>query len=79
MCNFVINEFNPTFEVQKMGNKAFQNASFGNAKAIDRLAHWKALLVDPIFKFVPLPAVSHALSVQFPNNPSIDSHNLCRI
>ena len=27
----VINEFNPTFEVQKIGNEAFQNASFGNA------------------------------------------------
>ena len=24
----VINEFNPTFEVQNMGNEAFQNASF---------------------------------------------------
>ena len=31
VCNFVINEFNPTFEVQNMGNEAFQNASFGNA------------------------------------------------
>ena len=29
VCNFVINEFNPTFEVQNMGNEAFQNASFG--------------------------------------------------
>ena len=28
ICNFVINEFNPTFEVQNMGNEAFQNASF---------------------------------------------------
>ena len=27
----VINEFNPTFEVQKMGNEAFQNGSFANA------------------------------------------------
>ena len=27
--NFDINEFNPTFEVQNMGNEAFQNASFG--------------------------------------------------
>ena len=27
----VINEYNPTFEVQNMGNEAFQNASFGNA------------------------------------------------
>ena len=27
----VINEFNPTFEVQNMGNEAFQNASFWNA------------------------------------------------
>ena len=26
----VINEFNPIFEVQKIGNKAFQNASFAN-------------------------------------------------
>ena len=31
MCNFVINEFNLTFEVQNIGNEAFQNASFGNA------------------------------------------------
>ena len=31
VCNFVLNEFNPTFEVQNMGNEAFQNASFGNA------------------------------------------------
>ena len=28
VCNFVINEFNPTFEAQNMGTKAFQNASF---------------------------------------------------
>ena len=27
----VINEFNPTFEIQNMGNDAFQNALFGNA------------------------------------------------
>ena len=27
----VINEFNPTFEVQNMGDEAFQNASFLNA------------------------------------------------
>ena len=31
ICNFVINEINSTFEVQNMRNKAFQNASFGNA------------------------------------------------
>ena len=31
VCNFVINEFNSTFEVQNMGNEAFQNISFGNA------------------------------------------------
>ena len=31
ICNFVINKFNPTFEVQKNGNEAFQNALFGNA------------------------------------------------
>ena len=30
VCNFVINQFNPTFEVQNMVNEAFQNASFGN-------------------------------------------------
>ena len=29
--NDTMDEFNPTFEVQNMGNKAFQNASFGNA------------------------------------------------
>ena len=27
LCNLVIKEFNPTFEVQNMGNEAFQNAS----------------------------------------------------
>ena len=31
MCDFVINEFNQTFEVQNMANKSFQNASFRNA------------------------------------------------
>ena len=25
ICNVVINKFNPTFEVQNMGNEAFQN------------------------------------------------------
>ena len=29
-CNFIINELNSIFEVQNMGNEAFQNASFGN-------------------------------------------------
>ena len=28
VLNFTINEFNPTFEVQNMGYKAFQNALF---------------------------------------------------
>ena len=31
VCDFVINELNPTLEVQNVGNEAFQNASFGNA------------------------------------------------
>jgi len=31
VCNVVINEFNPTFEVQNMGNEAFQNALFVKA------------------------------------------------
>ena len=30
-CNFVINELNPTSEVQTMGNGTFQNAPFWNA------------------------------------------------
>ena len=30
-CNFVINELNPTYEFQNMGNGAFQNALFWNA------------------------------------------------
>ena len=42
--NFVINEFNLTFEVQNMGNKAFQNASFGTAsfpnEALDYSCLW---------------------------------------
>ncbi len=33
VCYFVINEFNPTFDVQNMGNKAFQNGLFGNASS----------------------------------------------
>ena len=28
VCNFVINEFNPTFEIQNMGSEAFPNALF---------------------------------------------------
>ena len=28
---YVTNEFDPTFEIQNMGNEAFQNASFENA------------------------------------------------
>ena len=28
---YILNEFNPTFETQNMGNKAFKNPSFGNA------------------------------------------------
>ena len=31
ICNFVIYQFNPTFEVQNMGYEDFQNAYFGNA------------------------------------------------
>ena len=31
ICNFVINEFNQTFDVQNMAKEAFQNVSFGNA------------------------------------------------
>ena len=30
ICNFVINKFNPTSEVQNMGNEAFEHASFPN-------------------------------------------------
>ena len=30
VCNFVINELNPTSEVQNIGNGAFQNAPFAN-------------------------------------------------
>ena len=32
----VINEFNPTFEIQKMGSEAFQNALFVNASFPNR-------------------------------------------
>ena len=32
LCNFVIKGLNPTYEVQNMGNGAFQNAPFGNAR-----------------------------------------------
>ena len=33
ICNFVINEFNPTCEVQNMGNEAFQNVSLWDASS----------------------------------------------
>ena len=36
VCNFIINEFDPTFEVENMGHEAFQNASFGNASFPNR-------------------------------------------
>ena len=28
LCNFVLNEFNPTFEVQGSGNKTLKNTPF---------------------------------------------------
>ena len=31
LCNCVINELNPTYEVQNMGNWTFQNSPHGNA------------------------------------------------
>ena len=43
VCNFVINEFNPTFEVENMGNKAFQNASFGNASFTNEALSYSCL------------------------------------
>ena len=36
VCNFVMNEFNSTFEVQDMGNKAFQNASFWDGRLVSK-------------------------------------------
>ena len=30
LCNFVLNEFNPTFEVQGSGNKTLKNTPFCN-------------------------------------------------
>ena len=44
--NFVINEFNPTFEVQNMGNEAFQNASFGNASFPNEALNYSCLWVE---------------------------------
>ncbi len=32
MCNFVINEFNPTSDFQNMGNGAYQNTPFANGR-----------------------------------------------
>ena len=43
-CNFVKNEFNPTFEVN-MANKAFQNASFGNASFPNEALSYSCLWV----------------------------------
>ena len=46
ICNFVINEFNPTFEVQNMGNEAFQNASFGNSSFPNKALSYSCLWVE---------------------------------
>merc|ERR1712020_392515 len=43
VCSFVINEFNPTFEVQNMGNKVFQNASFQIASFPNRNESYSCL------------------------------------
>ena len=43
VCNFVINEFNPTFKVQNMGNEAFQNASLKNASFPDEALGYSCL------------------------------------
>ena len=40
LCNFVINEFNPTSEVQNMGNWAFQNSPFRNGGYSCLWAQW---------------------------------------
>ena len=45
VCNFVINEFNPAFQVQKMGNEAFQNVLFGNASFPNEALSYNCLWV----------------------------------
>ena len=51
----VINEFNPTFKVQKMGNRAFQNVSFGNASFPNgnegNSCPWASLLLTLLYPF----------------------------
>ena len=43
VCNFVINEFNSTFETQNMGNEAFENALFGNPSFGNRNENYSCL------------------------------------
>ena len=57
LCNFVKNEFNPTFEVQNMGNEAFQNATFGNtsfpnATFLNENVGYSCLWAMSIFKWL---------------------------
>ena len=49
VCNFVINEFNPTFEVQNMGNKDFQNALFGNASFLNEALSYSYLWAKALY------------------------------
>ena len=52
ICNLVINEFNPIFEVQKIGNEAFQNASFANASGNkDSSCHSAMVKISMIWLF----------------------------
>ena len=53
----VINEFNPTFETQNMGNEAFKNASFGNASLgngnEDYSCLWANTILEIFYLFCP--------------------------
>ena len=47
---FEISEFNLTFEVQDMGNEAFQNASFVNALFENEALSYSCLLAKKAMK-----------------------------
>ena len=66
----VINESNPTFEVQNMGNEAFQNASIGMRVTV---ASWQSITIIIIFNQI----ISSNLKGYQPNRCSLNVAHTC--
>ena len=56
ICNFVINDFNATFEVQNIENETFQTAPFGNAsfpnEALSYSCLWAMSIIPDEVSFI---------------------------